>query len=326
MYARTRVLVSFLLVAVAACSGDVGPVPATEGMRAAILDGQPDSTRSAVFAVRRSQRAADATARAVCTGVLVAPDVVLTARHCVARAPSDLVICGHSSLHELLPPDGVSVSNDAVLTGDPTWYGARAIVAPEEGDDACGFDLAMIVLAEPVASEVAVPMEVRLTQPVMPGEPVTAVGYGEAGDGAVPTARLARSDLTVTCVGIDCGYGVSHSEFMTSDGACRGDSGGPALDEFDRVIGVLSRGGEPCATPIWTSVDAFRGFIMDALEGTAAETWDQSAPSSAGCALKGAAPNDSCVAPALIALLTASLVLTRRRRAATHRSRRSRSV
>ncbi len=320
---RCLAFVCVVLLAVAGCSGEGVRWSATDEARAAIFEGQPDVARRSVFAVRRSGSSPDEDARAACTGVLVAPHLVMTARHCVVREPAELVICGHSRLDVLLPASSVSVSNDAVLSGDSRWYGARDLVVPEDGDDACGFDLALIVLAEPMAPELATPAEMRLTEPPTPGESLTAVGYGEAGDGETPVTRLARSELAVACVGSECGYGVGESEFVTTDGACRGDSGGPALDELERVVGILSRGSEPCATPIWTSVNAFHEFIAGAFQTTTDAELDHPAPGSPSCALSAARAPGSNLGLACFAW---GLALIRRRRASTRRSRRAHAV
>src|SRR5690606_17661478 len=49
-----------------------------------------------------------------------------------------------------------------------------------------------------------------------------------------------------------------------SEGACKGDSGGPALDDNGHVIGVLSRGAEGCDSPIYVGVPAFESLLVAA--------------------------------------------------------------
>ena len=51
------------------------------------------------------------------------------------------------------------------------------------------------------------------------------------------------------------------SEWMGETGVCQGDSGGPALDEVGRVIGVVSRGGQNCSTPVYARVDAWAQWM-----------------------------------------------------------------
>src|SRR5690606_25667880 len=54
----------------------------------------------------------------------------------------------------------------------------------------------------------------------------------------------------VLCFGVSCGdpeeVYIGRDEWVGDGGVCSGDSGGPALDEFNRVIGVASRGDDPC--------------------------------------------------------------------------------
>ncbi len=54
----------------------------------------------------------------------------------------------------------------------------------------------------------------------------------------------------VTCLGGLCtgaiGDSIKESEWLGQDGTCPGDSGGPAIDGMGRVMGVLSRGAQPC--------------------------------------------------------------------------------
>jgi hypothetical protein len=54
---------------------------------------------------------------------------------------------------------------------------------------------------------------------------------------------------------------VAPTEFMGQAGICSGDSGGPALDAAGKIIGIVSRGSNPCATPIYSEVAPWRDFI-----------------------------------------------------------------
>jgi MYXO-CTERM domain-containing protein len=96
------------------------------------------------------------------------------------------------------------------------------------------------------------------------------VGYGAtdaAGNGA--GTRRQRTNLQVNCVGSDCPIysQVNIREWEGDTGICQGDSGGPALDEQNRVIGVVSRGPVngpvQCDSPTYGSVYKWDTWIIE---------------------------------------------------------------
>ncbi|WP_437967480.1 trypsin-like serine protease [Sorangium sp. So ce260] len=302
------------ILALVGCSSDLdlGGPPPGDALEAAIMDGEPDRAHRAVFALRRSDSSRPSTAsvgpRVICSSVLLSPDVLMTARHCVAGVQSNIVACGHSPFGALLPAEGLAVSNEPVLHEGAVWRPVSEIVVPGEGDDACGFDVALIVLERPVPPAIAAPASPGFEVPVSAGDAVTVVGYGRSGGADAPTARTAHANLEVVCVGAECGAGVAGSEFMTSGGPCEGDSGGPALDASGRVAGILSRGSDPCATPIFASVLAWQELILDVVD-RGADLRRDPPHDGAGCSI-GAA-NARSVAAVLFVL--ACLALRRRR-------------
>jgi hypothetical protein len=66
-------------------------------------------------------------------------------------------------------------------------------------------------------------------------------------------------------------YAVGVNEFVTAGGVCRGDSGGPALDDAPsgaRLLGVVSRAEydpTPCGTAIYARLDRFRPQLLEAV-------------------------------------------------------------
>jgi secreted trypsin-like serine protease len=234
---------------------------------AVAVEGVADLSRDpAVVAVRWGSEG-------LCTGVVVAPDVVLTARHCVALTVTD-VSC---------PADGPQVtgardpSTLEILTGDdlasavPAAHG-RAVVAPP-GNKLCETDIALVVLDRPV--EHVVPLEVAEVG-VTPGTHVRTVAFGSLGPGAA-VRKLLREHVTV--------LDTTLTEFRVREAACEGDSGGPVLDEATgAVLGVMSRAGPACAGSgaheIYTRTDVFHGLVATAFgqslggEGVTAEKKD----------------------------------------------------
>jgi hypothetical protein len=136
------------------------------------------------------------------------------------------------------------------------------VSVPAEGNDTCGFDLALVTLAANVAGDVARPAVPRIDRPAVSGESYVAVGYGVDDLGNSTAGRMRLEGLAVGCTAGCNGFGLTDTEFMGEAGVCSGDSGGPALDTSGKLIGVLSRGSDPCETPVYGGVAGFRDWIM----------------------------------------------------------------
>ena len=196
---------------------------------------------------------------ASCTGVLIAPNLVLTARHCVSSTARDL-ICGSAPLAP--PVDGSMLlsTNDVTIVETSVAVRGLRVEVPREGDDECGFDIAAVILQSEVPGARVYPP--RLDRDVMPGETFTAVGYGTTGSTGIGTRRF-QPEVPVVCVGRDCAEEfVQDTEWQSGDDAfCRSDSGAPAIDADGFVLGVVSKGINPCSTPIVSSAYAWRDWI-----------------------------------------------------------------
>ena len=103
----------------------------------------------------------------------------------------------------------------------------------------------------------------------MKGEIYSAVGYGgdDSGSWDASGRRRRRDDLFVECPYDQCSlryqFAMRDTEFLGDTGVCQGDSGGPALDAEGRVIGVVSRGGAGCSSPIYGAVYGWAQWIKD---------------------------------------------------------------
>lgn len=255
-----------VLFTVAACSAE--PAESFEGSQQSIAGGTVDLAHHHVFLL--------ASRGGLCTSTLIAPNLLLTARHCVSPGTGDdHVLCGDAVLGEPFPADAFMATNDPYPSRGSTVFGAAEVRVPGEGVDTCGYDIALVILNENVPSSVSTPAVPRIERDVTPGEKYTAVGYGVDEDGEPNRSRMQLSNLTIDCQPGSCGEGVESTEFRGETGICSGDSGGPALDAEGKVVGVVSRGGPDCSTPVYGTVTAWRDFIIDtALDAAQAGGYD----------------------------------------------------
>lgn len=224
-----------------------------------IAGGTFDTTDAAVF--EEFTHWLDTDNVSSCTANLIAPNVLLTARHCIASANTDDVVCGTSLFGDPVAGAQTVVTPDATVGQGSTFYRGLDVRVPTDGNDMCGYDVALIILKSNVSS--IAPLTPRIDVPVQAGEGYVAVGYGVNADGDQNQGRMLLGDLAVHCLSDECQqpFGVAPTEFMGQAGICSGDSGGPALDGDGKIIGIVSRGSNPCATPIYSEVAPWRDFI-----------------------------------------------------------------
>jgi len=255
--ARGSALVAVAL-AVLGCSATADAEVASRTQT--IAGGTADLSHENVFLlVRESQDSAS-----LCTATLIAPNLLLTARHCVSPGTGDdHVLCGDSVLGEPYPGGAFIATNDAQPHNDSAIFRGIDVRIPGLGEDTCGYDVALIILKENVPADVSTPAVPRIDREVMPGESYTAVGYGVNESGSPTHGRMQLDDLSIACQPGSCGEGVESTEFRGETGICSGDSGGPALDADGKVVGVVSRGGPDCSTPVYSTVTAWHDFIVE---------------------------------------------------------------
>jgi secreted trypsin-like serine protease len=255
----------------------------------------------------------------MCTGTLVAPDVVLTAGHCIGIEPI-FVVTHADSLEPGTPRDLVAVK----------W--SRAY--PEWQDR---LDVGVVVLqrmarTKPRAIATACLANERLAS----GAPVTIVGYGSISpDASDDNTRLHRARVAVTDPFCEHAPGClrtagSKGEFAAGGrgiDACYGDSGGPAYIETPggyALAGVTSRAldieGLPCGNGgIYARADKVVAWIQSVterrLERVACEgpTDDPDATDDELAASGGCAAGRSRGGLAMVLILATSVVLARRR-------------
>jgi Trypsin len=298
-WGMTRSVSVALLAATCAVSCSSGPAPTDRiaMTSSAIQGGTTDATHTfAVGVVQLAQEAQNMVA--FCSGVLLAPNLVATARHCVAELTSTTIDCTSSTFGALYPASQVLVTTDTTITMNSAFKAVSKVIVPTGANQTavCGNDIALMILdenvtlpqyAEPVITP---PMTDAQYRPV-----VTAIGYGidtpTDTQGNSAGIRRIRQDVPLTCIPNDSSFTdcftdpsaksvLTAGEFVSGDSTCEGDSGSAAFEQgnFDNdkwlAFGVLSRGGvsqdgTTCDQPIYSRFDAWGSLIVGAAQQAA---------------------------------------------------------
>ncbi|MEM6664438.1 MAG: trypsin-like serine protease [Pseudomonadota bacterium] len=164
--------------------------------------------------------------RSMCTGTLLAPDIVLTAAHCLTHKGTGAEF-KPGEVHFVAGWHKGSFtghSRAAAISVHPNWTKAGKGTAA-----ALGADIALIRLAEPIGQGAATHFD--LGDPPLPGAPVTLISY----------RRDRAHALTMQS---DCRYRAVIDRVMTLDcNVIEGASGSPVFlieDGVPRVVAVLS--------------------------------------------------------------------------------------
>jgi hypothetical protein len=250
----------------------------------------------------------DGARRFLCSATLVAPNLLLTARHCVTDFAAGSAAC----TAEGTPRTGAGVQADRDPSSLVLFVGSNG-VAPDSSVEAnsvargsklivdtstttqCNHDIAFVVLDKPVTTA---PVATIRLEALSAAEKVAAVGWGVDETGRLTASREIRQDLPLLGVGPGTypdnpTLGFGRKEFMVGESTCAGDSGGPALSKTGAVVGVASRtgNGQPgdatnyaatctgaSAHAVYTQLSAHKDLVMRAFEAAGAVPKTEVAP------------------------------------------------
>jgi hypothetical protein len=223
--------------------------------------------------------------RGNCTGALLAPNLVLSAKHCVAGIMGGPYSCDPQGNLVEDPDAGVvfvdagvfgpvAAPEELVVGGNSPYspHGKQILVS--KGDSVCKSDMALVVLDRPVDDPEIVP--VRSSAAPSVGEALIATGYGLVQGKELATV-LQKREVSVIAVGpaeavpgeaeaLQVGF------FAVGEALCSGDSGSPALAASGAVVGVASSVSRPdLLFPSGTTDDCTGAKVRGKYQATASE-------------------------------------------------------
>lgn len=259
-----RALVAGVLGALVAGCGSSASIQTSDAQAQPIVAGEPSGAEHDGVVLLRAVMADES--EALCSASLVGPNLIMTARHCVAYISEGPFSCslrgelidnptGGGRLGRDLPAESLEVYAGKAPRKAPLARGLQVISTLPP--TLCQNDIAFVVLDASLDLPV-VPL--RLGRPAEPNELTVLVGYGTSVNDQLinykTQVRQEKHGLQVAAVGpdsIDEGVTTAPPRALIVEGpsGCIGDSGGPLLAESSgAALGVYSlQRGNSCSAP-----------------------------------------------------------------------------
>lgn len=231
----TALAVAFPHAAFAAPGELPQPEPMPEVVPAPVVGGQPVPAGKWPDAAAVLFNGSDPSQNQGCTGVLIAPDIVLTAAHCIDQSITAVFL----DANDLRSSTGEVIAVERVIAHPQSWQ---------------SYDIGILILSQPstVTPRIIADGCIR-DQYTRNGANVAIVGYGATdADASQYGYELREAYTTITDVdcttSAGCVSSVSPGGEMGAGGdgidSCNGDSGGPLYLLTDRgefLVGLTSR-------------------------------------------------------------------------------------
>lgn len=237
-------------------------------------------------------------AQYICTGSLIAENIVMTAAHCIEGRPSDMRVVFGPNIDEMMSSRELDVKNAHVLI--VTDFKANTKWNPNADDTSLGDrgDIALVKFKGPLPTGFKPATFLQDPSFLQRGTLVTVAGYGvnSVETRSIDPKKYRNLEQAIADGEVICDYNQSNcmevemsgdgilrqtkapisvvveSEVMldeTKAGTCSGDSGGPAYIEKDGqyfLFGVTSRGTAFCNdSGVYTNSLAYAGWIAETI-------------------------------------------------------------